>query len=83
MLVLSRGQGQKIFVGEGITITVVEINRGRVRLGIEAPRDMVIRREELPTLNNLKRDASAKRDQAEARRQFSADLEERTPECGT
>jgi ATP-binding cassette subfamily F protein 3 len=37
MLVLSRKLGEKIFIGENICITVVDIDRGKIRLGIEAP----------------------------------------------
>ncbi len=50
MLVLSRLLGQRIMIGEGanqITVTVVDIDRGKIRLGIEAPRDVPIFREEL------------------------------------
>ena len=37
MLVLSRKLGEKIFIGDNICITVVDIDRGKIRLGIEAP----------------------------------------------
>lgn len=47
MLVLSRKLGEKIHIGENITVTVVEIDRGKIRLGIEAPRDVPIFRQEL------------------------------------
>ena len=47
MLVLSRKLGEKIIIGENITITVVDIDRGKIRLGIEAPRDVPIFRQEL------------------------------------
>ena len=47
MLVLSRKLGEKIFIGENICITVVDIDRGKIRIGIEAPRDVPIYRQEL------------------------------------
>jgi len=47
MLVLSRKLGEKIFIGDSICITVVDIDRGKIRLGIEAPRDVAIYRQEL------------------------------------
>ena len=47
MLVLSRRLGEKIVIGGSITITVVEIDRGKIRLGIEAPRDVPVYRQEL------------------------------------
>jgi carbon storage regulator len=47
MLVLSRKLGEKIFIGENICLTVIDVDRGKVRLGIEAPRDVPIFRQEL------------------------------------
>ena len=47
MLVLSRKLGEKIFIGDNICITVVDIDRGKIRLGIEAPRNVPIYRQEL------------------------------------
>ena len=47
MLVLSRKVGQRILVGEDIAITVVKLTGGGVRIGIEAPPEMPVVREEL------------------------------------
>jgi carbon storage regulator len=47
MLVLSRKVGEKILIGDDITITVVDIGPGRVKLGIAAPADHRILRSEL------------------------------------
>jgi carbon storage regulator len=47
MLVLSRKPGEKLMIGDDITLTVVRIGPNSVRLGIDAPRDMGIVREEL------------------------------------
>lgn len=47
MLVLSRKVDQTIIIRDNITIRVLEINGDRVKLGINAPRDVVILREEL------------------------------------
>lgn len=47
MLVLSRKVGERIWIGENIAVTVVRITGGGVRLGIEAPSDMAVVREEL------------------------------------
>ncbi|MCY2962716.1 MAG: carbon storage regulator [Planctomycetota bacterium] len=47
MLVLSRKIGERIVIEPGIEIAVVEIRGGKVRLGIEAPRDISVRRMEL------------------------------------
>lgn len=47
MLVLSRKPGEKIQIDDNIFITVVRIGPNTVRLGIEAPPEMNIRRNEL------------------------------------
>jgi carbon storage regulator len=58
MLVLSRKLGEKIFIGNNICITVVDIDRGKIRLGIEAPRDVPIYRQELLPLKGAEAPAS-------------------------
>ena len=47
MLVLSRKVGERIWIGEDIAVTVVRITGGGVRLGIEAPAELPVVREEL------------------------------------
>jgi carbon storage regulator len=47
MLVLSRKQGERILIGDQISVTVVRINGGAVRLGVNAPAHLSVIREEL------------------------------------
>ncbi len=47
MLVLSRKETQRIRLGDSIVITVVRLSGDKVRLGIEAPREMLVLRDEL------------------------------------
>ncbi|MBI2826959.1 MAG: carbon storage regulator [Planctomycetia bacterium] len=47
MLVLSRKVGERIVVGGKVVITLVRMGQGSVRIGIDAPSDMAIVREEL------------------------------------
>jgi carbon storage regulator len=47
MLVLSRKVGERILIGDKIAVTIVRIGQGGVRVGIEAPNDMPVVREEL------------------------------------
>jgi carbon storage regulator len=47
VLVVSRKVGQRIFIGDKITVTVVKVGNSGVRIGIEAPREMAVVREEL------------------------------------
>mgnify|MGYP000872483183 CR=1 FL=1 len=47
MLVLSRKVGQKILIGDRIAVTVVRVAQGTVRIGVEAPDEYSIVREEI------------------------------------
>ena len=47
MLALSRKPGEKVVIGDGITLTVVEVGGGRVRLAFDAPDQVRILRAEL------------------------------------
>lgn len=61
-MVLSRRIGETIELSGGICITVVDIDRGKIRLGIDAPRDVEIYREEV--LTPEKREALKQRQSA-------------------
>lgn len=53
MLVLSRKVNQRIFIGDNVSVTIVAVDRGKVRVGIEAPPEVAIyRQESLPVLGN-------------------------------
>lgn len=47
MLVLTRKAGEKVVIGGGITLTVLEVRGDAIRIGIEAPRDVDIHRGEV------------------------------------
>lgn len=47
MLVLTRKVGERIHIGEGVVVTVVRIQGDKVRIGIEAPSEVTIHREEV------------------------------------
>lgn len=47
MLVLSRKIGEKINIGNDIVLTVIDIDRTKVRLGIEAPKSVSVHRHEI------------------------------------
>jgi len=62
MLVLSRKLGQSFHVGPEVRVTIVKIDRNAVRIGIEAPDDVSVQREEiafeLPRSRSLKAGAA-------------------------
>jgi len=47
MLILSRRAGESITIGDEVTVTVLAINGNQIRLGIDAPRDVAVHREEI------------------------------------
>ncbi|MFN6121795.1 MAG: carbon storage regulator CsrA [Actinomycetes bacterium] len=47
MLVLTRRVGESILIGDDIVVTVLELNRDQVRIGIRAPRSVSVHREEV------------------------------------
>lgn len=47
MLVLARHEGQKIVIGDNITLVVVSIRGDKVRIGIEAPKEVPVHRREV------------------------------------
>jgi carbon storage regulator len=47
MLVLSRRQSERVRLGDSIVVTIVRVSGDKVRLGIEAPPDVIVLRDEL------------------------------------
>jgi len=62
MLVLSRKLGEQIVIADNIVITVVEIRGDKVRLGIEAPKEVPVHRKEIHDL--IQREKSQQSDGA-------------------
>lgn len=47
MLILTRRVGEAVKIGESITITVLGVKGNQVRIGVDAPRDVAVHREEI------------------------------------
>lgn len=60
MLILTRKIGEKVIIQDNITITVLGTKGGQVRLGIKAPRDISVHREEVYQQICAKKEAVAK-----------------------
>lgn len=46
MLILTRRTAETLVIGKGVTVTVLDIRGNRVRIGVNAPRDVIVHREE-------------------------------------
>lgn len=68
MLVLSRKESEKIMLGDSVVLTIVRVSGDRVRLGIEAPSDMLILRKELDPSERVHTDASKKQPDSNQKR---------------
>lgn len=58
MLILQRKAGESLLIGEKIEVSVLSVEAGRVRLAIEAPRDVPILRSELKNAAEVNREAA-------------------------
>ena len=47
MLILTRRIGEKLIIGENVTVTVLGVKGRQIRIGIDAPRDVTVNREEI------------------------------------
>jgi len=47
MLILTRRVGESLMIGDDITITVLGVKGNQVRIGVNAPRDVAVHREEI------------------------------------
>jgi carbon storage regulator len=47
MLILTRRVGETLMIGDDVEVTVISINGNQVRIGIKAPKDMIVDREEI------------------------------------
>lgn len=47
MLILTRREGESVLIGDQVTITVLRVKGNQVRLGVNAPKDVAVQREEI------------------------------------
>lgn len=63
MLILTRRVGETLMIGDEVTVTVLGVKGNQVRIGVNAPRDVTVHREEI--YERIKREQSQD-DEAEA-----------------
>lgn len=56
MLILTRRVGETVMIGENVTVTVLGVKGNQVRIGVNAPRDVAVHREEI--FERIKREES-------------------------
>lgn len=59
MLVLSRKEMERVKVGDSIVVTIVRVSGDKVRLGIEAPDDVLVLRDELEPFESMEKRSAA------------------------
>jgi len=47
MLILTRRVGESVFIGENVVVTVLGVKGNQVRIGVEAPKDVAVHRQEI------------------------------------
>ena len=63
MLILTRRVGESLMIGDDVTITVLGVKGNQVRIGVKAPKEVAVHREEI--LNRIEKAAAAAEDQSE------------------
>jgi carbon storage regulator len=57
MLILSRRESERVYLGDDIVLTIVRVNGDKVRIGVEAPPNVKILRNELENLRQFPKDS--------------------------
>ncbi|MDB4299608.1 carbon storage regulator CsrA [bacterium] len=57
MLILTRRVGESLMIGDDVTLTVLGVKGNQVRIGVDAPRDVAVHREEI--LNRIQESSTA------------------------
>jgi carbon storage regulator len=64
MLILTRRVGETLMIGDSVSVTVLGVKGNQVRIGINAPKDVAVHREEI--FQRIKREHSENNEQSEA-----------------
>lgn len=57
MLILTRRIGEKIMIGDDVSIAILDVRNGQVRIGVDAPKEIPVHREEIHQRFELEKQA--------------------------
>tara|TARA_B100000683_G_scaffold220470_1_gene217372 strand:- start:334 stop:591 length:258 start_codon:yes stop_codon:yes gene_type:complete len=72
MLILSRKSGERVIIGDEVIVTVLCVKDNEVRLGVDAPREITVHREEIYQRIQRQNDAAAMEMEMEMEREMAA-----------
>jgi len=64
MLILTRRAGETLMIGDEVTVTILGVKGNQVRVGVNAPRDVAVHREEI--YERIKREQGVRQDESES-----------------
>jgi carbon storage regulator len=61
MLILTRRMGESLKIGDNVTVTVMGVKGNQVRIGVQAPKDVIVDREEIAVRRDAERNGMPRR----------------------
>ena len=72
MLILTRRVGETLMIGDDVTVTVLGVKGNQVRIGVDAPKEVAVHREEIYQRIQAEKDGNVNSDQEDPSQPFQA-----------